>query len=275
MERACRDPGAAPSGRSNSSRPASSRNVTRPGRRRSTTSHSRVRPHHAWTSIDAGRPERAQIAEDERVEVRPVGRRRSPSHASIEVWAIGPLRPHRPRGGTWMRGTVVRTGCSSANRSRSGQRVSRWSPSALNVRGSASTNARPIATTSSGSTPTRRLPNWPFWTRSMTGWTSGRRPQASRAVTRWIVPRMSASRTTRRSTMRSDRSSGSKSCEPGPQGRVPGVRGLRLEPDEMLDGVRDRQRRAFEQELPRQRRSIERTQADPVAAGDDVSCRPW
>ena len=83
----------------------------------------------------------------------------SPSHASIEVWAIGPLRPHRPRGGTWTSGTPVRTACSSANRSRSGQRVSRWSPSALNVRGSASTKARPIATTSSRSTPARRFPN--------------------------------------------------------------------------------------------------------------------
>ena len=81
----------------------------------------------------------------------------SPSHASIEVWAIGPLRPHSPRGGTWTSGTPVRTACSRANRSRPGQRVRRWSPSALNVRGASSTKARPIATTSSRSTPCEAL----------------------------------------------------------------------------------------------------------------------
>ncbi len=100
-----------------------------------------------------------------------------------------------------------------------GQRVRRWSPSALKVRGSSSTNARPIAMTSAVSTPTSRLPNWLFWTRSRTGWTSGRRPHASRAVTRWIVPRMSAIRTTDRSTRRSLEVRPTESPRPGPTAR--------------------------------------------------------
>ena len=71
-----------------------------------------VRPHHAWTSITLA-AERTEIAPDHRVEVSGSPGGRSPSHASIEAWAIGPLRPHRPRGGTWMSGTPVRTDCSA------------------------------------------------------------------------------------------------------------------------------------------------------------------
>ena len=157
---------------------------------------------------DAGRPERAQVAEDQRIEVRPVGRRRPEPRLDRGVGDRPAPAPQAAGRDLDERARPSGPAARARRRSRSGQRVSRWSPSALNVRGSASTKARPIATTSSRSTPTRRLPNWPFWTRSRTGWTSGRRPHASRAVTMWIVPRMSASRTTRRSTMRSDRSSG-------------------------------------------------------------------
>ena len=140
------------------------------------------------------------------------GGRDAPSHASIDVCATEPLRLHSPRGGTWTSGTRVRIHISIASRSRSGHRSSRWSPRALNVLGSASTNARPWASSASRSSPSSRRRNWPSAMRSSAGWRSGRKPHASAAVTRWIVDRCSAIRTTWRVASRSDRTRASKSA---------------------------------------------------------------
>ena len=82
----------------------------------------------------------------------------------------------------------------------------------------------------------------------------------------WIVPRMSASRTTRRSTIRSDSASRRERLESRPQPGVGGVRRLGLEADEVLDRRLDRHRRALEQELSRQRRAVERPRAAVSAA---------
>ena len=101
----------------------------------------------------------------------------------------------------------------------------------------------------------------------MTGWTSGRRPQASRAVTRWIVA--AHERHPDHGSVERAGPTGrpaAKPLEARPQPDVRSVRRLCLHPDQVLEGRRDRQRRAPEQELPRERRAVERTPAEPVAA---------
>ena len=88
---------------------------------------------------------------------------------------------------------------------------------------------------------------------------SGRSHSASRAVTRWIVARISDVRTARRSTIAADSVSGRKpssrdhSPTYGRQGR------LRLHPHEMLDGVQRGHPVPLEQHLAREQGAIERS----------------
>ena len=172
----------------------------------------------------------------------------------------GPLRPQSPRGGTWTSGTPARTACSRAMRSRSGQRVSRWSPSARNVRGSL-IDERPAHRDDLGrihapetlAELALRMPGRGPAGRAAEG------PRHHAPCTRWIVPRISASRTTDRSSSRSDSSSGPEVLDAGPQPDVGGVRRLRLQADQRLDDSREPGSDArAEQVLAVERRPVER-----------------
>ena len=99
----------------------------------------------------------------------------------------------------------------------------------------------------------------------MTGWTSGRRSHASRAVTRWIVPRMSAMRTTRPIDEQVRQLLGPEALEPAPQPDVGGVRRLGLHPDESLEHVRRPTSSSVPAGLARERRAVQRTPVEAVA----------
>ena len=85
-------------------------------------------------------------------------------------------------------------------------------------------------------------------------------------VARWIVPRMSQSRTTSRSSSSRPSSFGSK---PSSRDQSPIVRRhdlLRLEPDEVLDHVLHRHVGAAEQVLPLQQRAVQRAATEDLGA---------
>ncbi len=70
--------------------------------------------------------------------------------------------------------------------------------------------ARPSRTTASTSRPAAFFPNAALYPRSLTTWTSGLSSRQSRALTKWIVDLISATRTTARSAMRLESDPGSK-----------------------------------------------------------------
>ena len=194
-------------GRSNSSAPCWSRKARRPGRSRSTTSRSRVRPDHAWASwTDAG-PNAARYLVTSRSSDGPASRSR-PSQACAEVCAACPAAPHTARGGTWTSGTSARTPWASAAGGCCGHCADSAAPSSLKVRGRSSTRTRPAAASAAVSTPASCRPSSRLRPRSTAGWTRGRSIRQSRADTRWMVPRMSAMRTTCRLSSSPARSSG-------------------------------------------------------------------
>ena len=130
-------------------------------------SRSRVGPALAAVGGGGG-AERREVAQHQasRSSIRlRLGRRAQPSPRS-QVWATGPLRRHRPRGGTWTSGTAARTHIVRASGSWSGQRTSRRCPSSLNVIGRSSTISLPAAPSASRVDPlealTERAQGHPF-----------------------------------------------------------------------------------------------------------------
>ena len=89
---------------------------------------------------------------------------------------------------------------------------------------------------------------------------------ASSTVARWIVPRISQSRTTSRSSAAARARSGRsrRARDHSPIVRRHGLLGL--EPDEVLDHVLHRHVGAAEQVLPLQQRAVQRTTAEDLGA---------
>jgi hypothetical protein len=202
-------PGRGPSGRSNSSRPCSSAKTRSRSRIGPMTSRSRVSPDQACTSWTVAGPNAARYRS---TMAASDGRSASgrPSHTSAGVCRARPDFPQTARGGTCTSGTRARTTWASASAGRPGQSWVSSSPSSAKVNGSSVVRAWPAAATAVRSTPGSRLPKLLARARSRTGWTSGRSVSASSALTRWMVPRMSAIRTTSRLISRRARSSGRK-----------------------------------------------------------------
>ena len=78
------------------------------------------------------------------------------------------------------------------------------------------------------------------------------------------MPRITTMRTTLRSASSPDERLGVEPREPGPEGEVRVRRLLRLQADEVLDGVEDRPVRPLEQQLAGQRRPVQRAQTEDV-----------
>ena len=240
--------GSGPSGTSSSSRPRSSRNVRSRGRSRSTTSRKPVSRDHGGHVGRGRRAEGGEVAQhdvvdrrvgDERPAEPRLGRRRRDLRRRV---------PTRPRGGTWTRASRLRQANARAPGSCVGEALGEQPPQLAARRGAArrAAGGRPRARRRGRR---RRAPGrtsrWRAISPSSTGWTSGRSSSASSAVTRWIVPRITTMRTSRRSDEQRRQLVGVEAGEPRPQPEVRVQRHLGLQPDEVVDDVeRRRGRRA-------------------------------
>ena len=126
--------------------------------------------------------------------------------------------------------------------------------------GSSPSNVRAQARTGPRSTSTRAGPTsgCAASSRSKTGRNSGQNARQSSAVSRWMVPRIDAIRTTARSTSSVPRSDAANGSSRDQSAGVRIRRHLRLEPDEMVHRRQRVERRSRQQVLALQRRSVER-----------------
>ncbi len=109
---------------------------------------------------------------------------------------------------------------------------------ATRSRSAASPRGAPARYSTTGARSTSRsaapCSGWRRSWASKTGCTSGRSRRQSSAVTRWIVPRMTPTRTTFRCSSSSDNDSRPEPVEPRPEPGIRVVRDLRLHADEVL-----------------------------------------
>ena len=132
---------------------------------------------------------------------------------------------------------VVGDGVAGPSGSTSGQRGASARMISERIIGSVASSSEPAAAISapvspSGSFPAQRgLPKIPASTGSVTTWNA----RQSRALSRWIVPRITTVRTTARDSTSALSDSGSEVCEPAPQRDVRVQRLLRLHPGQPLD----------------------------------------
>ena len=191
----------------------------------------------------------------------------SPSHASIDVWAIGPLRPHRPRGGTWTSGTPVRTACSSAEPvpirpARQEVVAERLEGPRLLVDEGAAHRHDLVEVDACQALAELALLD-PIHDRL------DERPEAPRVPGGDEVDRPAHQRHPHDGPI--DQQVGELLApevhEAGPEPDVRGVRGLGLHPDEMLERRRDRQRGPAQEELSIERGAVQGADAEGLAGG--------
>ena len=110
-------------------------------------------------------------------------------------------RPHMPRGGTCTSASRLRQANANAAESRSGKRSANAALSCGCVRGSCRyCRAHANGSSSSTSRSSGAKSRWFRSSCSRTGWQSGQIARQSGPVSKWIVPRSAAERTTRRSS---------------------------------------------------------------------------
>lgn len=143
---------------------------------------------------------------------RRAARRRVAPSAPNHFWAVvsvtRPPRPHSPRGVTCTSGSRQRAATESASGSAPGHRSASAAFNSLSGRGRSSTSSLLYAASRSRSTPTRparKVRN----SRSIMGWTNGRRARQSSAVWVWMVERRVTIRPTSREAISPDSSAGS------------------------------------------------------------------
>ena len=112
----------------------------------------------------------------------------------------------------------------------------------------------------------RSVRRWRRSSASSTGCMSGRSSRQSSALTRWIVARITTIRTTARSSSSCESSSGANPAGRDHSPRYGLCGDLRLHPDEVLDRLARRHRRALVQQLACERRPVERARAEDLGA---------
>ena len=251
------------SGRSNSSLPCSSRKTRRPGRSRPTTSRSRVRPDQACASRTDGRAERGQVPGDQPVQRRAGLQRPAEPGLGRGVRGLPGRAPHGP--GRHLDQRHQRADALGQRRRRVLRPLRRQRGAQLAEGHGPLLDQDPARGGERGACPPRRAagPAVRLRPRSTAGWTRGRSSRQSRAETRWMVPRMSAMRTTCRVSISSARSSGPEPGQPGPQAVVRRERRLGLQPHQVLDRL-DHALGA---------RPDSRSPAAGIGAGRSSSCR--